>query len=174
MKTEPQPGARTSAPEPQTAPAARTVSARRGLTITWHQQHKKSLTPGERAADTLRNSMGSWRFVGGFVLFMILWAVANSFASGWDPYPFILLNLFLSMLAGLQGAILLISAKRQDAISAALAQHDFDTNIAAKTDIEALLEINNRQLAMITDLHAILERLDLPRPTPATNDQAHD
>ncbi|MDJ0348596.1 DUF1003 domain-containing protein [Cryobacterium sp. PH29-G1] len=118
--------------------------------------------------------MGSWRFVGGFVLFMILWAVANSFASGWDPYPFILLNLFLSMLAGLQGAILLISAKRQDAISAALAQHDFDTNIAAKTDIEALLEINNRQLAMITDLHAILERLDLPRPTPATNDQAHD
>jgi len=148
----------------------RTVSARRALTVTWHQQHKKTLTPGERAADTLRNSMGSWRFVGGFVLFMILWAVANSFAAGWDPYPFILLNLFLSMLAGLQGAILLISAKRQDAIAAALAQHDFDTNIAAKTDIEALLEINNRQLAMISELHTILEHLDRPRPRPATND----
>ncbi|MDJ0378203.1 DUF1003 domain-containing protein [Cryobacterium sp. PH31-L1] len=118
----------------------------------------------------MRNSMGSWKFVGGFILFMILWAGANSFASGWDPYPFILLNLFLSMLAGLQGAILLISAKRQDAIAAALAQHDFDTNIAAKTDIEALLEINNRQLAMIGDLQAILERLDLPRPVPTKND----
>ncbi|SDN00225.1 Protein of unknown function [Cryobacterium flavum] len=170
------PGPAAAEPSLASAPplAPKTASARRGLTVTWHQQHKKSLTTGERAADTMRNSMGSWRFVGGFVLFMILWAVANSFASGWDPYPFILLNLFLSMLAGLQGAILLISAKRQDAIAAALAQHDFDTNIAAKTDIEALLEINNRQLAMIGDLQAILERLDLPTrsagPTPATND----
>ena len=170
------PGPAAAEPSPASAPplAPKTASARRGLTITWHQQHKKSLTTGERAADTMRNSMGSWRFVGGFVLFMILWAVATSFASGWDPYPFILLNLFLSMLAGLQGAILLISAKRQDAIAAALAQHDFDTNIAAKTDIEALLEINNRQLAMIGDLQAILERLDLPTrsdgPTPAKND----
>lgn len=154
---------------PQTA-VPQVASARRGPTITWHQQHKKSLTTGERAADTLRNSMGSWRFVGGFVLFMILWAAANSFAVGWDPYPFILLNLFLSMLAGLQGAILLISAKRQDSIAAALAKHDFDTNVAAKIDIEALLEINNRQLVMINDLHAILERLDLSRPTPATSD----
>jgi len=146
------------------------MSARRTLTIAWHEQHKKTLTPGERAADTLRNSMGSWRFVGGFVLFMILWAVANSFASGWDPYPFILLNLFLSMLAGLQGAILLISAKRQDAIAAALSQHDFDTNIAAKTDIEALLEINNRQLAMISDLQAVLQGLELARQTPSQNE----
>ena len=63
--------------------------------------------------------MGSWRFVGGFVAFMIVWAIANSLAFRWDPYPFILLNLFLSMLAGLQGAILLIAAKRQDAIAAA-------------------------------------------------------
>ncbi|WP_370446268.1 DUF1003 domain-containing protein [Cryobacterium sp. Y57] len=154
----------------ESSAAPKTASARRGLTVTWHQQHKKTLTTEERAADTMRNFMGSWRFVGGFVLFMILWAVANSFASGWDPYPFILLNLFLSMLAGLQGAILLISAKRQDAIAAALAQHDFDTNIAAKTDIEALLEINNRQLAMISDLHAILERLDWPRSATVTND----
>ena len=159
----------TSDTSPGSSGVAHTASARRGLTITWHQQHKKSLTTGERAADTLRNSMGSWRFVGGFVLFMILWAVANSYASGWDPYPFILLNLFLSMLAGLQGAILLISAKRQDAIAAALAQHDCDTNIAAKVDIEALLEINNRQLAMISDLRAILDRLDRPRPTPAND-----
>jgi uncharacterized membrane protein len=125
--------------------------------LTWHQKHKQSLTPGERAADAMRNFMGSWRFVGGFILFMIVWAILNSVTRGWDPYPFILLNLFLSMLAGLQGAILLIAAKRQDAIAAALAQHDLDTNVAAKTDIEALLEINQRQITMITELHELLK-----------------
>ncbi len=121
------------------------------------------MTRGERAADALRNSMGSWTFVGSFLVFMVAWATVNSFAFAWDPYPFILLNLFLSMLAGLQGAILLIAAKRQDSIAAALAQHDFDTNLAAKADIEAVLEINNRQTAMIAELHEILSRLDAGR-----------
>ena len=104
--------------------------------------------------------MGSWGFVGGFILFMLLWALANSFVMGWDPYPYILLNLFLSMLAGLQGAILLIAAKRQDSIAAALASHDFDTNVAAKIDIEVLLEINRTQLALIAELHEIICRGD--------------
>lgn len=98
--------------------------------------------------------MGSWPFIGVFVLFMIAWAIANSTALMWDPYPFILLNLFLSMLAGLQGAILLIAAKRQDAIAAALAQHDYDTNLAAKKEIEDLMSINRMQLELLTELRA--------------------
>ena len=125
----------------------------------WHTAHRESLSRGQRAADVMRNSMGSWTFVGGFVLFMAAWAFVNSLPRGvWDPYPFILLNLFLSMLAGLQGAILLIAAKRQDAIAAALAQHDYDTNIAAKADIERLIEINNRQIEMLHDLHQLLDQ----------------
>ena len=118
----------------------------------------------------MRNSVGSWAFVGGFVLFMAVWAFVNStFRSGvWDPYPFILLNLFLSMLAGLQGAILLIAAKRQDAIAAALAQHDYDTNVAAKTDIERLIELNERQLEMIRDLHRILNHHQQQHPAADT------
>src|SRR6478609_2334867 len=141
---------------------------------TWHDRHKDSLTKGQRAADIMRNGMGSWPFVGSFIGFMLIWAAINTWAlatKSWDPYPFILLNLFLSMLAGLQGAILLIAAKRQDGIAAALAQHDFDTNAAAKVDIEALLEINHRQLLMLADLQAILgrtmpgpERAPLPQP----------
>src|SRR6478609_11542881 len=102
---------------------------------TWHDRHKDSLTKGQRAADIMRNGMGSWPFVGSFIGFMLIWAAINTWAlatKSWDPYPFILLNLFLSMLAGLQGAILLIAAKRQDGIAAALAQHDFDTNSAAR------------------------------------------
>jgi uncharacterized membrane protein len=104
--------------------------------------------------------MGSWGFVGGFLAFMAVWALANSMTHGWDPYPFILLNLFLSMLAGMQGAILLIAAKRQDGIAAALAAHDFETNVAAKTDIETLLAINYRQIDMINELHVILDRIE--------------
>lgn len=58
------------------------------------------------------------------------------------------------MLAGLQGAILLIAAKRQDAIAAALAQHDFETNVASKEEIEQLMEINRRQLTLIEQMWA--------------------
>lgn len=119
----------------------------------WHSNHKMSLSRGERAADVLRNGMGSWRFVGAFILFMFAWAAVNAWESHpWDPYPFILLNLFLSMLAGLQGAILLIAAKRQDAIAAAMSRHDFETNTAAKAEIEQLLEINRHQLELLRQL----------------------
>lgn len=125
--------------------------------INWHRAQKDSLTVGERAADRMRNFMGSWGFVGGFVAFMGVWAVLNSvLAHHWDPYPFILLNLFLSMLAGLQGAILLIAAKRQDAIAAALADHDYKTNIAAKADIEALLKLTQDQCVMLDELKALV------------------
>jgi uncharacterized membrane protein len=126
----------------------------------WHADHTASLTRGQRAADIMRNGMGSWLFVGGFVAFMIVWAVINSTAIRWDAYPFILLNLFLSMLAGLQGAILLIAAKRQDGLAAALAQHDYDTNVAAKNDIETLLHINNKQYEIICELQEVLRRLE--------------
>ncbi|MFC5503236.1 DUF1003 domain-containing protein [Lysinimonas soli] len=118
----------------------------------WHADHRKTLTKGDKAADRLRNVMGSWFFVGGFVAFMIVWAIVNSFKIAWDPYPFILLNLFLSMLAGLQGAILLIAAKRQDAIAAALSTHDYQTNKAAKKEIEELMAINRAQLELLNQL----------------------
>lgn len=127
----------------------------------WHSDATEHLTRGERAADRLRNSMGSWAFIGGFVAFMVIWAILNSTGVKWDPYPFILLNLFLSMLAGLQGAILLIAAKRQDAIAAALAQHDYETNVAAKHELEELLAVNREQLDLIRSL---CEAHKLPHP----------
>ena len=121
----------------------------------WHRRHKEGLTPGERAADTLRNGMGSWPFVGIFLAFMAAWAALNSYllaANAWDPYPYILLNLFLSMLAGLQGAILLIAAKRQDAIASAMAQHDYETDVRAAAHIEMLMNINAEQLKLLQEL----------------------
>jgi uncharacterized membrane protein len=120
----------------------------------WHKAHKESLTFGERSADKLRNGMGSWGFVFGALIFLVGWTALNSLASfhHWDKYPFILLNLFLSMLAALQGAILLIAAKRADSISAAMAQHDYDTNVAAKKEVEELMTVNRQQLKLIEEL----------------------
>ncbi|KIC63312.1 DUF1003 domain-containing protein [Pseudarthrobacter phenanthrenivorans] len=125
------------------------------MRMNWHRRHKEGLSAGDRAADTLRNGMGSWPFVGIFVGSMGLWAAVNSFvlaSRAWDPYPYILLNLFLSMLAGLQGAILLIAAKRQDAIASAMAQHDYETDVRAAAQIEMLMNINAEQLRLLQEL----------------------
>jgi len=103
--------------------------------------------------------MGSWTFVILFIVFMSAWATLNSIAGfhHWDKYPFILLNLFLSMLAALQGAILLIAAKRMDAISAAMAEHDYQTNVQAKKEVEELMELNHEQLKRIEELTALIK-----------------
>ena len=132
------------------------------MPTNWHKEHKQSLTTGERAADKMRNGMGSWKFVFLFLIFMGIWALLNS-VNGfhhWDKYPFILLNLFLSMLAGLQGAILLIAAKRQDAISGLMAEHDYQTNLQAKKEVEELMAINREQLKLIEELVAMLRKQD--------------
>ena len=101
---------------------------------TWHHhpavRSGPRLTRGERAADHLRNGMGSWGFVFGAFVFLAGWMVGNR-NIGFDKYPFILLNLILSCLAAMQGAILLIAAKREDQISSELAHHDYETNLEA-------------------------------------------
>lgn len=95
------------------------------------------LTLGERAADRMRNGMGSWWFVMGAMLFLAGWMTGNRNV-GFDPYPFILLNLVLSCVAALQGAILLIAAKREDQISSDLARHDYETNVEADHIIKTI------------------------------------
>ncbi len=102
------------------------------------------LTVGERAADRMRNGMGSWGFVFAALGFLALWMGYNG-RSGFDPYPFILLNLVLSCVAALQGAILLIAAKRSDQISSELAQHDFEQDTASRQMLETLT-VNFAQL----------------------------
>ncbi len=114
---------------------------------------------GDRAADKMRNGMGSWKFVFSFLIFMGIWAALNTVGliSHWDKYPFILLNLMLSMVAGLQGAILLIAAKRADGISAAMAEHDYQTNVEAKKEVEELMEMHKKQLKRLDEILAILK-----------------
>ena len=101
----------------------------------------------------MRNGMGSWPFVFGFIAIMIVWAAGNG-RDGFDPYPFILLNLFLSMMAGLQGAILLISAKRADTITSEVALH----TLANTARLEQLIQANTALTEQVSTLTAQIHR----------------
>jgi uncharacterized membrane protein len=111
----------------------------------------------------MRNIMGSWPFVFGFFGLMILWAIVNSVfylggkhgKHGFDPYPYILLNLFLSMLAGVQAAALLIAAKRADGISSEIAIHtEHNTE-----DITKLLQENTELTRAVKSNTDLLEEI---------------
>jgi uncharacterized membrane protein len=163
---------------PETGPTATAAlprrHPRRGFLTYWDAHPAvpsgDQLTLGERAADKMRNSMGSWGFVGIFITIMALWAVVNSIfwlggtngKHGFDPYPYILLNLFLSMVAGLQGAILLIAAKRSDQIASQLAQHDYETDQKASARIDAvhtrLEEISTANRVLLEHISTLLEQ----------------
>ena len=109
------------------------------LNPTWNDhpgvRRHEELTRGERAADHMRAAMGSWAFVFSALGFLAIWMIGNR-NHGFDKYPFILLNLVLSCVAALQGAILLIAAKRSDQIAAELAKHDFETDTRAADRID--------------------------------------
>lgn len=101
----------------------------------------------------VRAGMGSWPFVFAFLSFMAIWAGYNR-GHGFDPYPFILLNLFLSMIAGLQGAILLISAKRADSISSEVAVHTLTNTNQLRQLIEANTALTQSVSELATQIHA--------------------
>jgi uncharacterized membrane protein len=121
----------------------------------WHHHPAvitgEELTLGERAADRMRNGMGSWPFVFAALAFLAVWMLYNGH-HGFDPYPFILLNLCLSCLAAMQGAILLIAAKRSDHIASQLAQHDFETDSRAADRIDELYDLVSQLAAANHDL----------------------
>lgn len=111
----------------------------------------------------MRNVMGSWPFVFAFFGVMIAWAILNSAfylggsngKHGFDPYPYILLNLFLSMLAGVQAAALLIAAKRADAIASEIALHtEHNTE-----DIKSVLAENTRLTLAVKSNTDLLEEI---------------
>ena len=134
----------------------------------WHKhpgvRTGDQLSRGERAADRMRNMMGSWPFVFGFFAVMIVWALVNTLLfqrvlhhKAFDPYPYILLNLFLSMMAGVQAAALLIAAKRADAISSEVALHT-----ATNTDdIKTLIQENTTLTAEVKKNTDLLDEIHL-------------
>ena len=104
---------------------------------------QESRTLGERIADRVADFGGSWTFILLFLAFLILWAVVNTVVlatRAFDPYPFIFLNLMLSMVAALQAPIIMMSQKRQAMRDRLAAENDYTVNLRAEVEIRQLHE----------------------------------
>jgi len=99
---------------------------------------EEQATLGERVADAVAAFGGSWIFIGTFALVLVVYTAMNvSLGSkSWDPYPFILLNLFLSMLAAIQAPVIMMSQNRQDKKDRLRGELDFDVNRRAHAEIQ--------------------------------------
>jgi uncharacterized membrane protein len=101
---------------------------------------EQQATFGEHIADSVASFGGSWTFIIILIVAMTVYAVINIFLGqkAWDPYPFILLNLFLSMLAAIQAPVIMMSQNRQDKKDRLRGELDFDVNRRAHTEIQGL------------------------------------
>ena len=98
-------------------------------------------TLGEKVADGVAKFGGSWGFVISFGVILLIYVTINSsLAKPWDPYPFILLNLFLSMLAAIQAPVIMMSQNRQDSKDRLRSEMDYRVNLKAELEIEELLQ----------------------------------
>jgi uncharacterized membrane protein len=118
---------------------------------------EEQATWGERVADAVASFGGSWAFITMFAVFMIVYTAINITLgrSAWDPYPFILLNLFLSMLAAIQAPVIMMSQNRQDKKDRLRGELDYDVNRRAHTEIQGLAH----KLNLLSDKLGDIEEL---------------
>ena len=116
----------------------------------------KSSTFGQRVADRVAEIGGSWGFIITFGLFIAIWCSINTIilaSRAFDPYPFIFLNLTLSMLAAVQAPVILMSQNRAAIRDRLAATHDYEVNLKAEIEIAALHEkldqIRSQELATL-------------------------
>jgi len=114
-------------------------------------------THGERLADSVARFGGSWAFIIAVCVALTIYAGINVMLKGaaWDPYPFILLNLFLSMMAAIQAPIIMMSQNRQDSKDRVRSELDFEVNRRAASDIQGLarkINMLGEQLGDVEDL----------------------
>jgi uncharacterized membrane protein len=116
---------------------------------------------GERIADRVAGFGGSWTFILSFLVLLVIYSIINVFLGqkAWDPYPFILLNLILSMLAAIQAPVIMMSQNRQDTKDRVRGELDFDVNRRAETEIQGL----SRKLNLLAD--KVDDVVDLVRAT---------
>jgi uncharacterized membrane protein len=119
------------------------VLKRVALSRNTNREFREARTYGERLSDRMAALGGSWGFIIAFLLLLATWVVLNTGILGprheaFDPYPYILLNLFLSMLAALQAPVILMSQNRQAARDRLEAQHDYEVNLKAELEVRLL------------------------------------
>src|SRR6266853_1700653 len=136
-----------------------------------NQVIEEQYTAGERIADHVARFGGSWAFIITFAVILIVYSGINVALghSAWDPYPFILLNLFLSMLAAIQAPVIMMSQNRQDTKDRLRGELDFDVNRRAESEIQGLARKMNLLGDKIGDIEDLLREKHsghvLPGPT---------
>ncbi len=123
----------------------RLVSERKPISRNTNRQFAEEFTLGQKLADRVAAFGGSWTFIILFGSVLICWVALNTLilakhGNAFDPYPYILLNLFLSMLAALQAPVIMMSQNRQAAKDRLDASHDYEVNLKAEMEIMALHE----------------------------------
>src|SRR6185312_11319504 len=115
-------------------------SLRRHTRESREKHPQDELTVGQRIADAVAATMGSWPFIIGQSVLLAAWITLNVTAiiQKWDPYPFILLNLALSFQAAYAAPFIMMSQNRQQDIDRKAAEHDYQVNVKAELEIEAL------------------------------------
>jgi len=116
------------------------IRRRERISKNVHVAHREQLTFGQLVSDRLAEVAGSWTFILGFGLILGAWILVNTaaFVHHWDKYPYILLNLFLSMLAAIQAPVIMMSQSRQEARDRIRAEHDYEVNLKAEIEIQQL------------------------------------
>jgi uncharacterized membrane protein len=157
----------------------RHISRREHISKNIRAVHEEQSTFGQRMADKVASFGGSWPFIILFFTIMALWIALNSYLliqwkKQFDPYPYILLNLVLSMMAGMQAPIIMMSQNRQAAKDRLDATHDYEVNLKAELEImslhekmdtlrqhqwEELMTVQKEQIQMLTSLVENLREL---------------
>ncbi len=148
----------------------RSLTAHELIAKNVEDEFNQDWTMGERLADRIADFGGSWTFLIGFAVFLVIWVGVNSLVLLWrppDPYPFILLNLVLSCIASVQAPIIMMSQNRQESKDRMRSQHDYQVNLKAELEIrhlhekvdhllshqwERLAEIQQIQLELLSEL----------------------
>lgn len=150
--------------------ALKKILSRKSVARNTDKDFSSRQTFGDRVADKVAAFGGSWTFIIIFVAVLLSWVLVNSFVlinRAFDPYPYILLNLFLSMIAAIQAPIIMMSQNRQAAKDRLDAEHDYEVNLKSEMEIMALheklddlretkwlelIEIQQRQIEILQEL----------------------
>ena len=122
---------------------------------------REQLTLGQRAADWIATKVGSWEFIIGQSLLLTLWAALNvtAWVRHWDPYPFILMNLVLSLQAAYTAPMIMMSQNRKADHDRIEAHIDYEVNLKAETEIQVILENLEAQNVVLAELHRMVDEL---------------